>query len=181
MINIVVDKYNIPIKEIPIIKGLKELSLYKEIPESFLELYTELSYEEIDEIISNSSICNTVIESVYSQLDITNKNKFVKSVSNSLNTLNSITGVLFVILSRNYGYSIKDLINLTIDELIFLFVFELKLGDPKYEIDVEKLKNVIEETYDKNIADDFVDKCCDRLQKLVQDNFEKEMEQLNNL
>lgn len=179
--NIVIGDYNINIKNNPITNRLNTLEYYKEIPDLFLETYTDLSYEEIDEIVSNSELSDTIIGFIYNNLSISNESKFIKVVNSSLEFLNSMDGVLLVFLERYFGYSSTELIKMTSEELLTLFIICLKSKDPIENIDVENLKDILKSFYSEETTNDFIEHCCGRLVQQAQNDFEREMEQLNNI
>lgn len=179
--NIVVGDYNINIKQTNILNRLNTLEYYKEIPDLFLETYTDLSFDDIDEIISNSDLSNAMVELIYNNLNVSSESKFIKTVNNSLELLNSVDGVLLVFLERYYEYNAVDLIKLTSEELLSLFIFCLKSKDAIAPIDIDNLKEILNSFYSEETTNDFIEHCCGRVMQQAQDSFEKEMEQLNNI
>lgn len=179
--NIVIGDYNINIKRNPVLNRLKSLEYYKEIPDLFLETYTDLDYESIDEIIQYSELSNMIIETIYKNLNVNDENKFIRTTNNALELLNSIDGMLILFLERYYGCNILDLIKLTSEELLILFIFNLRTKNAIEPIDLETLKNILKSFYSEKTVDDFIENCGERIKQQIQDSFEKEMEQLNQI
>lgn len=179
--NIVIGDYNINIKRNPVINRLKTLDYYKKIPELFLETYTDLYDEDINEITENPELLSAIIENVYNNLNINDEQKFIKVTNNSLEMLNSIDGMLILFLERYYDCNIVDLVKLTSEELLTLFIFNLKTKEAVITMDVNTLKDILCSFYSEKTVDDFINSCGDRLKKQAQSDFEKELEQLNNI
>lgn len=179
--NIVIDDYNINIKQPNVLNRLKTLEYYKTIPDLFLETYTDLDYESIDDILSNSHLTEVMIETIYKNLNIENEERFIKIVNNSLETLTSLDGVIMVFLERYYNYNATELIQMTPELLLSLFIFCLKTKEASYTIDLENLREILKSYFSEKTVDDFITNCCERISMQNQANFEKEMEELNNI
>lgn len=179
--NIVIGDYNINIKRNPVLNRLKSLEYYKEIPELFLETYTDLDYESIDEISKDFELSDMVIETVYKNLTINDETKFIKTTNNALELLNSIDGMLMLFLERYYECNIVELIKLTSEELLMLFIFNLRTKNSVVPIDLETLKNILKSFYSEKTVEDFIENCGERIKQQAQESFEKEMEQLNQI
>ena len=181
MTNLLIDNYNITIKNPPVTVELKTLEFYKTIPDFFLKHYTTLTDKEIKEISFNKELTDTMVNEVYKNLTIINKSNFIKITNKSIKLINSLSGVIIFILKQYYGYKIIDLISKSEDELLTLFILELKLGLPNDNFSVDMLKDAIKQIFDEETANDFINNCCDRLIKKSEEDFQRELEELNNL
>lgn len=179
--NIVIGDYNINIKRNPVLNRLKPIEYYLEISDLFLETYTDLSYEDIDEILLNDELANTIVKEVYKKLNINDEQHFIKIVNNTNELLNSIDGLLIMYLERYYECNLLELIKMTSEELLTLFVYNLRTKNAIMTINPDELKNILSQFYSEETVNGFIENCCQRLQKQAQDSFEKEIEQLNNI
>lgn len=179
--NIVIGDYNINIKHKSVLQRLKPLEYYKEIPELFLETYTDLDYEDMDEILENKELAEVMIKEVYNNLTINDEQKFIKTVNNSLEFVNSIDSILIIFLERYYNHNVTELIKMSSEELLNLFVFDLKTKEAVAVIDIENLKKILISFYSEKTVNEFIENCCERLKQQAQDSFERELEQLNNI
>lgn len=178
---IVIEDYVINVKHKPVLYRLKPIDYYKELPDLFLETYTDLDDDSIDEIISNQELCDVVLSEVYKNLTVDDEKRFIKVTNSSLEMLNSFDGVIIVFLERYYNYNSLELIKMSSEELLSLFIFNLKARDPQYTINIDNLREILSSFYSEKTVNDFIDNCCGRLKEQAQKDFDKEFEQLNNI
>lgn len=122
-----------------------------------------------------------MVQEIYKRLNINDENEFIKAVNNSLEIINSLDGVIIIYLYKYFGHSLVELMKLNSDELLTLFIFELKFSVPSRNIDIEQLKNVLSMQYSEESVQGFIDNCCDGIVKQNEQAFEKELQNLENL
>lgn len=179
--NIVIGDYSIKIQDRPAFQKIQKIDFYKKNPELFLKAYTDLSDDDIEEILDDNNLTNTMVQEIYKRLNINDESEFIKSVNNSLEIINSLDGVIIIYLYKYFGHPLVELMKLNSDELLTLFIFELKFSVPSRNIDIEQLKNVLSMQYSEESVKGFIDNCCDGIVKQNEQAFEKELQNLENL
>lgn len=179
--NIVIGDYSIKIQDRPAFQKIQKIDFYKENPELFLKAYTDLSDDDIEEIMYDDNLINTIVQEIYKRLNLNDENEFIKSVNNSLEIINSLDGVIIIYLYKYFGHSLIELMKLNSDELLTMFIFELKFSKPNINIDIEQLKSVLTMQYSEETVQGFIENCCDGLVKHNEQAFEKELQNLENL
>ena len=179
--NLLIDKYSFSIKPQPVSIELKPIDFYQQIPEVFFNIYTNLTNEEINEIINNQELTNLIITEVYQRLSITNSNTFVGIINNTFKLINSLNGIIIMILKTYYGYKLPELISKTEEELLTLLIFELQTGIVPKDFPIESLKNALRSYFDEKIVDDFSKNCLNKLIQQVQNDFEQQLKELENI
>lgn len=179
--NIVVDKYVIKIADKFAYSKIKNLEFYHEYPELFFKAYTNLSKTDIKEILNDTFLTYKIVDEVYKNLNVNDEKKFIKTVNNTIDFLNSIDGIFVIYLNLYYEHPLPELLKLSSEELLIMFIYDLKLKRPIRDIDVEELKDILKSNYSEKTANDFIEYCCANIQKQNEENFNKELEELQNL
>lgn len=179
MANIIIGDYNISVTHKPITNVLKPVDYYEKVPDLFLATYTNLDYSEIEEIIENEELTKVIIKEVYNYLTVNDETRFIRTVNKALELINSFDGVMIVALQRYYNYSLKDLLQMSSEELLTILVVELKTKNVK--IESELLKKALLNFYSEDTVNDFMEQCCGMTKEQIEKEFEKEFQALQNL
>lgn len=179
--NIVVGDYVINIKNQTVLNQLKPLDYYNNIPDLFLMAYTDLDSEDIEEILKDDELKNTMIKEVYKNLNISDETTFIRTVNKTFELVNSIEGVLIVALNMYYQHSLSELIKLSSSELLAMFIIELKINGSNKKIEADLLKTTLLNYYSEETVNDFINQCYQVSEEEMQKNWEKDFNELNNL
>lgn len=122
------DKYYISFPELKMTDDLKDKNHYLKYPRSFMQRFTNLNNSDIEEILNDKELTETVINSVYDKLDITKESTFISKVNKAYSCFNKIDMIFFISLHYTFGIPMTDLIGKTTKELIMLFIINCQIN-----------------------------------------------------
>lgn len=166
------DKYYISFPDLKIADELKERAHYLNHPKAFLQRFTDLSKEDIEEIVKDTELAKNIVNTVYDALDITQENTFITKVNKAYSAFNKIDMIFFMSLHFNFKMPLMELMEKTTKELIMLFIINAQINSDSIDI-VNNVCESLKGFYSEKTVEDFKKLC------IVEKTKEQQMKEWN--
>lgn len=167
------DKYYISFEDLKITDELKEKEHYLDHPKAFLQRFTDLSKEHIEEILKDKELAENIINTIYDKLDIKKESTFISNVNKAFSCFNKIDMIFIMPLCYSFNIPIIDLINKSTRELIMLFIISVQVNRDKQSV-IEHVCNNLKTIYSEETVEDFKKLC------IVEKTKEEQMKEWND-
>lgn len=167
------DKYYISFHDLKMSDSLKEKEHYLDHPKAFLQRFTDLSKEHIEEILKDKELTMNIVNTIYDKLDVTQEQTFISKVNKAYSTFNKIDMLFFMALHYSFKIPMTELLNKTTQELLILFLINTQIHRDDNTV-VENVCENLKNYYSEKTVEDFKKLC------IIEKTKEEQMKEWND-
>lgn len=152
------DKYYISFEDLKITDELKEKNHYFQYPKAFMQKFTDLSINDIEEILKDKELTENIINTIYDKLDITKESTFISKVNKAFSCFNKTDMIFIMPLCYAFNIPIIDLISKSTKDLIMLFIMNVQVNREQQSV-IDTVCDNLKTIYSEETVNDFRKLC----------------------